>query len=171
MKEMVIEETTQEKILKVILFEIMRNNFLLGNSCEGYDKRKEVRNNLTAQMVKHKESFIFTNKAEQCPSFLLFTTLSIFSKRKCTLQQNRKCNQHTTKNNWQNTYWRTTEYVGCVVLRILEFQGLHELKVFSSTCVRKMRQSTSQSSELFSIQQSYQPNTVVRGHPKERAST
>jgi hypothetical protein len=96
---MVIEETTQEKILKVILFEIMRNNFLLGNSREGYDKRKEVRNNLTAQMVKHKESFIFTNKAEQCPSFLLFTTLSIFSKRKCTLQQNRKCNQHTTKNN------------------------------------------------------------------------
>ena len=28
MKEMVIEETTQEKILKVILFEIMRNNFI-----------------------------------------------------------------------------------------------------------------------------------------------
>src|SRR5437870_5160207 len=84
-KEMVIEETTQERILEVILFEIMRNNFLLGNSCEGYDKRKEVRNNFTAQMVKHKESFIFTNKAEQCPSFLLFTTLFIFSKRKCTL--------------------------------------------------------------------------------------
>ena len=59
MKEMVIEETTQEKILKVILFEIMRNNFLLGNSCEGYDKRKDVRNNLTAQMVKHKESHIY----------------------------------------------------------------------------------------------------------------
>ena len=129
--------------------------FYLG--CEGDDRRKEVRN-CTAQLVKHVKKILIYQQAGQHPSFL-----------STTLQQNGKCNQPTTIH--ANTTGRKNQYVGCVVLRILEFQGMQKLKVFSSTCVRKMRQSTSQSSESFSIQRSYQPNTVVRGYPKKWATT
>ena len=75
-------------------------------------------------------------------------------------------NQHN-QNNWRNTYWRTTEYVGCVVLRILEFQ-MQKLKLFSSNpdhkarCCSAYSTPSSQTQLLEGIQKSGQALIVLQ---------